>query len=61
MKTQTAQGDNWLFKEVSLNDRLYAKTVLLPDNADYWLECTNEEKVQWEREHSQPELEPSAE
>lgn len=40
---------------INLVERLFRKEVYLSDNAEYWAECTNEEKEQWEQEHPAPE------
>lgn len=47
--------NEWLYKDIDENDRLFVKVVTLPDGVALWAECTNEEKKEWEREHPQPE------
>lgn len=46
--------DNWLHNGAE-NDRVFVKVIHLPEGQS-WIECTNEEKEEWEREH-QPEPE----
>ena len=48
---------NWLYQDRGENDRYFTKKVILGKNEPEWAECTNEEKEQWEKEHSQPEPE----
>lgn len=60
MKTQTAQEGNWLYQDQSEYYRYFTKEVYLPDNAELWAECTNEEKEAWDEEHK-PEPEPEPE
>ena len=52
------EPNEWLYQEENDN-RLFLKFVCLPDKADEWAECTNEEKLAWEEAHK-PE-EPQAE
>lgn len=61
MKTQTAQDGNWLYQDQSENYRYFTKEIYLPDDAEPWAECTNEEKEQWEEEHRPPQPEPEDE
>lgn len=51
MKTQTAQDGNWLYQDQGENYRYFTKEIYLPDDAELWAECTNEEKEAWEEEH----------
>lgn len=61
----------WLYKdEEDPNVREFLKSVTIPSEEclPYWHECTDEEKVQWEEEHTpqpeptpEPEPEPSPE
>jgi hypothetical protein len=48
---QPSNGFDWLYKDEE-EIRLFAKEVSLPNNVSDWAECTNEEKVQWEKEHT---------
>ena len=38
------------------NIRIFSKEVALGCRASPWLECTNEEKEQWETEHNNEQL-----
>ena len=61
-KQVPSQPDNWLYLDLSEDDRAFSKVVYLGVNAEPWAECTNAEKEQWEEEHKpEPEPEPSAE
>lgn len=55
-KQTTTPPNEWLYKDEE-EKRLFRKEVILPDTAPFWVECTNEEKEEWEREHPQPEPE----
>lgn len=57
MKTQKVQEGNWLYQDQSEDYRYFTKEVYLPDDAELWAECTNEEKEAWEEEHK-PQPEP---
>lgn len=43
--------DNWLFRDLSEDNRLFKKKVYLGKNDTEWDECTNEDKLAWEAEH----------
>ena len=43
--------NEWLYKQESENERLFAHEIYLPDGEPEWAECTNEEKEAWEEEH----------
>ena len=49
--------NEWLYKDISENERLFVRVVTLPDGATLWEQCTNAEKEQWEAEHPAPEVE----
>ena len=53
---QPSNPSNWLYKDEE-TERLFAKQISLPNNMPDWLECTNEEKVQWEEAHKPEESE----
>lgn len=56
------QPNEWIYKDLSLNERCFWSRYTHSDESDPDLpECTNEEKEQWEREHPQPEPEPEPE
>ena len=58
LRKQTPTPPNeWLYEEVG-DERHFAKEVCLGKNAEPWPECTDEEKVQWEEEHKEPEPTP---
>ena len=42
--------ENWLYEDWNNNIRIFTKEVALGCHAARWLECTNEEKEQWEIE-----------
>ena len=44
-------SNNWLYEDWDNNIRIFSKEVALGCNATRWLECTNDEKEQWEIEH----------
>lgn len=47
--------NEWLYKDEGEN-RIFAKQISYrSDKGKPWLECTNEEKEQWEHDHPQPE------
>lgn len=49
--------DNWLYLDMSENDRVFRKEARLTASQPDLPECTNEEKEEWERQHPQPEPE----
>lgn len=51
MIQQIASEGKSLYKELSGGTRIFASSVSRPDNSAAWLECTLDEKVQWEAEH----------
>lgn len=57
-KQEPKNPDNWLYRDISENDRIFTKIVYLGINDTPWLECTNDEKEQWEEDHPQPEPDP---
>lgn len=46
---------NWLHDSAPDYTRIFSKLVYLGKEAEPWVECTNAEKEEWEREHPQPE------
>lgn len=60
-KQEPSTPDNWLYRDLSENDRVFAKVVYLGINDTEWPECTDQDKRKWEEDHPQPEPEPSAE
>lgn len=54
-RVQIATDGNWLHD--GKDPRYFTKKACLAINDSPWLECTNDEKVQWEKEHN-PEPEP---
>jgi hypothetical protein len=56
-QTPTAPNE-WLYEEVEGKSN-FVKSVYLGKHAEPWAECTNEEKVQWEKAHKLEEpIEP---
>ena len=53
--------DNWLYEDWENNIRIFSKEVILGCHATHWLECTNEEKEQWEIEHNNETILPTLE
>lgn len=51
--------NEWLYKDIDENKRLFVRVVTLPDEVALWAECTNEQREQWEQEHPEPEDEIS--
>lgn len=43
--------ENWLYRDLSEENRVFSKKVYLGKNDTEWDECTNEDKLQWETEH----------
>lgn len=39
---------NWLYKDCG-DERLFSQEIYLPDDAEPWSECTEEEKEQYEK------------
>ena len=48
--------ENWLYEDWGNNIRIFSKEVALGCRATRWLECTNEEKEQWETEHNNEQV-----
>lgn len=46
--------NEWLYKDISENERWFSDEICRPVGSEPWMECTNAEKEQWESEH-QPE------
>jgi hypothetical protein len=60
--TQTPTPPNeWLYRDITDTYRHFTDKVYLADNDEPWLECTNDEKEQWEKDHPEPEPEPEPE
>jgi len=53
--------ENWLYEDWENNIRIFSKEVALGCNATRWLECTSEEKEQWEIEHNNETILPTLE
>ena len=52
MREQTPKNpDNWLFRDLSEDNRLFKKKVYLGKNDTEWEECTDEDKKAWEAAH----------
>lgn len=41
---------NWLFHDEPDGSRLFSDYILIEEDNQLWLECTNEEKLAWEAE-----------
>ena len=54
-KQEPSTPDNWLYRDFSENDRVFAKVVYLGINDTGWPECTDADKRKWEEDHPQPE------
>lgn len=50
-KQQPSQQGNWLFQEQENKKRIFRELVYLGITAAKWTECTNEEKIKWEKEN----------
>ena len=48
--------NNWLYEDWENDVRIFSKEVALGCKAAPWLECTNEEKEQWEMQHTNEQL-----
>lgn len=48
MKRQKAKEGEWLYRDNEDGTRQFAKAVVLPDTADEWQVCTENEKVAYE-------------
>lgn len=60
-----SQQGNWLFQEQEDKKRIFRDLVYLGITATEWTECTNDEKLKWEKEnptlvedYEEPEQEP---
>ena len=49
--------NEWLYKDISANERWFTNEICRPDNSEPWLQCTGSERKKWEESHSQPEPE----
>lgn len=56
-KQEPKNSNNWLFRDLAEDNRVFSKVVYLGKNDTEWDECTNEEKQAWETEHPVPEPE----
>lgn len=56
-KQEPTTPDNWLYRDLSVNNRVFSKVVYLGKNDTEWEECTDEEKQAWEAAH--PSEEPT--
>lgn len=54
-KQEPINPDNWLHDGAPDWKRIFSKLVYLGKDAKPWEECTNEEKISWEKSHPQPE------
>lgn len=45
---------NFLYHDEEDGKRLFSDYIIRSSEADPWLECTPEEKEEWEREHPEP-------
>lgn len=43
--------ENWLYRDLSEDNRAFSKVVYLGINDTEWDECTDEEKQAWEAAH----------
>ena len=50
-KQEPKNPNNWLYRDLSENNRVFSKVVYLGKNDTEWDECTNEEKEAWEAAH----------
>ena len=57
-KQVVSNPDNWLYNDIDENNRQFEKGVYLGKGAPEWLECTNQEKIDWEEEHGYEIEEP---
>jgi len=55
IKQNPTPPNEWLYKDITENDRRFSPFVIRPENSQPWAECTNAEKEQWEADHPQPE------
>lgn len=47
---------NWLFHDEPDGSRLFSDYILIEEDNQLWLECTNDEKLAWEEAHKPEEL-----
>jgi len=57
MKQIPTPPNDWLYKDISENERWFSDEICRPKDSEPWLECTNSEKEQWESEHQPKEEE----
>lgn len=50
-KQEPTTPDNWLYRDLSVDNRVFSKIVYLGKNDTEWDECTNEDKEAWEAAH----------
>ena len=48
--------ENWLYEDWGNDIRIFTKEVALGCRATRWMECTNEEKEQWEMQHNNEQV-----
>ena len=60
-KQEPSNPDNWLYRDMSEDDRIFTKLVYLGKNDTEWPECTDADKRKWEEDHPEPEPEPEGE
>ena len=57
LRTQTPKNpENWLYRDLSEENRVFSKKVYLGKNDTEWDECTDKEKEAWEAAHPIEEL-----
>ena len=54
-KQEPSNPDNWLHNSAPDWQRMFSKLVYLGKDTPVWVECTNEEKEQWESLNPPPE------
>lgn len=51
MEQKVTKETNWLYKEISENERIFSRLISRSEDSTPWIECTNKEKLAWEEAH----------
>jgi hypothetical protein len=61
MEQKVTKETNWLYKEISENERIFSRLISRSEDSIPWIECTNKEKLAWEEAHKPEEPEEAEE
>lgn len=51
MEQKVTNPNNWLYKDININERIFSKLINRSNDSDPWYECTDEEKLIWEEDN----------